>query len=89
MSGYDTRREAKSPEALRHLLATERDWHGYREPHMVALAQRLATANSIGTEQATSTLGSPEPGAGATQPADWHTEPPQALTGPQNAETEQ
>ena len=26
MSGYDTRREAKSAEALRHLLATQRDW---------------------------------------------------------------
>ena len=26
MSGYESKREAKSPEALRHLLATERDW---------------------------------------------------------------
>ena len=69
------------------LLVAAACLHRYREPHMVALAQRLATANSIGTEQAT--LGSPEPGAGATQPADWHTEPPQPPNGPQNAETEQ
>ena len=40
------------------LLVAAACLHRYREPHMVALAQRLATANSIGTEQATSTLGS-------------------------------
>ena len=70
------------------LLVAAACLHRYREPHMVALAQRLATANSIGTEQATSTLGSPGPGAARDEQADWHTEPPQALTGPQNAETD-
>lgn len=26
MSGYDTRRDAKTPDALRHAVATEYDW---------------------------------------------------------------
>lgn len=70
------------------LLAAAACLHHYRQPHMVALAQRLADANRIGTEQATATLGEAGGASGATQPADWHTEPPQPTNGPQNAETE-
>ena len=39
--------------------------------------------------QATAPLPRPEPGAGATQPADWHSDPNPTPNGPQNAETEQ
>ena len=40
MTGWDSKRQAKSPEALRHLIATEHNWRcpmtvvrkGYEEP---------------------------------------------------------